>query len=99
VSILDASAEDVARLLAKDRVNRAAVIHTLSASLGTQTGALVLDSPSWLECVLWSHVIAGDHVLVIGHVIAAAAADRRPPLIFLQGRFHALDESEREYQN
>lgn len=99
VSILDASAEDVARSLAKDRAHRAAAIHTLSASPGTQTGALVLDSPSWLECVLRCHVIAGDHVLVIGDVIAAAVIDRRPPLIFLQGSFHALEEDDREYQN
>lgn len=94
VSILDASAEDVARSLAKDRTNRAAALHTLSVSPGTQTGALVLDSPSWLECALWRHIVAGDHVLVLGEVVAAGVADRRPPLIFLQGSFQALEESE-----
>jgi flavin reductase len=93
VSVLDAGAEDVARSLAKDRISRAAVVRTLSASPGTQTGALVLDSPSWLECVLRRHVIAGDHVLVLGEVVAAGIAKRRPPLIFLQGNFHALEES------
>lgn len=97
VSVLDAGAEDVARSLAKDRATRATAVRTLSASPGTQTGALVLDSPSWMECALRRHFVAGDHVLVLGEVVATGVADRRPPLIFLQGAFRTLEGSERAY--
>jgi flavin reductase (DIM6/NTAB) family NADH-FMN oxidoreductase RutF len=89
VSILDIGADDVARAFAKDRATRSAAIDTLSVSVGG-TGALVVDSPSWLECRLWRHFEAGDHTVVIGEVVAAGVRERRPPLIFLHGRFQSL---------
>jgi len=94
VSILDIGADDVARAFAKDRAGRAAALHALSATPGEQTGALVLDSPGWLECVLREHFDVGDHTVAIGEVVAVGVADRRPPLIFLHGKFHALEDAQ-----
>lgn len=91
VSILGGGADDVARFFAKDRTTRAAAIETLCASPGHHTGALVLDASSWLECVLWGSFDIGDHTMVVGEVVAAGVQRRRPPLIFLHGRYHALD--------
>jgi flavin reductase (DIM6/NTAB) family NADH-FMN oxidoreductase RutF len=71
VSILDGGADDVARLFAKDRATRAGAIDALCASPGHHTGALVLDAPSWLECVLWDSFDIGDHTMVVGEVVAA----------------------------
>jgi len=93
VSILDGGADDVARVFAKDRATRATAIDTLRASPGHHTGALVLDAPSWLECVLWDSFDIGDHAMVVGEVVAAGAQRRRPPLIFLHGRYHALEDT------
>jgi flavin reductase (DIM6/NTAB) family NADH-FMN oxidoreductase RutF len=93
VSILDAAADDVARLFAKDRATRAAAIDALSASPGHHTGALVLDAPSWMECVLWGSFGIGDHTMVVGEVVAAGVQRRGPPLLFLHGRYHALEDT------
>ena len=49
LSILDSAAHEVAGRLAKDRATRAATVSALPASPGWHTGALVLDSASWLE--------------------------------------------------
>jgi flavin reductase (DIM6/NTAB) family NADH-FMN oxidoreductase RutF len=90
LSILDISATDVARAFAQKREIRAAALHTLSATPGEDTGALVLDSPAWLECRLRQHVDVGDHTVVVGDVIATGAQrGRRPPLVFLHGEYHA----------
>ncbi|WP_367138563.1 flavin reductase family protein [Saccharothrix sp. HUAS TT1] len=90
LSILDAGTEDIARALAKDRETRSVAMRTLSTRRGDLTGALVLDSPSWLECKLADTVTVGDHVMLIGDVIGLGTKERRPPLIFLQGGFHTL---------
>ena len=93
VSILDAGTEDIARALAKDRTVREVVVQTLSATRGKRTGALVLDSPSWMECVLRDRMAIGDHTMIIGEVLDFAIQDRRPPLIFLHGKFHTLSNA------
>jgi flavin reductase (DIM6/NTAB) family NADH-FMN oxidoreductase RutF len=51
---------------------------------------LVLDSPSWMEGVLRDRMAIGDHTMIIGEVLDSAVQDRRPPLIFLHGKFHTL---------
>jgi len=93
VSILDGGAGDVASSLAKDRAARAATIDALCASPGYHTGALVLDAPSWLECVLWGSFDIGDHTMVIGEVVAAEVQPRRPALVFVHGHYHAMEDT------
>jgi flavin reductase (DIM6/NTAB) family NADH-FMN oxidoreductase RutF len=91
VSILGAGSEDVARALAQNPQARGAVVRSLSAVRGERTGALVLDGPSRLECELRDQVRVGDHVMVIGDVVSSSVQPRRPPLIFLRGRYFALE--------
>jgi flavin reductase (DIM6/NTAB) family NADH-FMN oxidoreductase RutF len=93
VSILGGGADDVARFFARDRASRSADIDALCASPGHHTGALVLDAPSWLECVLWGSFDIGDHTLVVGEVVAAGVKRRRPALVFLHGRYHAMEDT------
>jgi flavin reductase (DIM6/NTAB) family NADH-FMN oxidoreductase RutF len=90
VSILDVGAADLARTFAAGRSQRAAALPTLSAKAGAETGALVIDSPGWLECAVRQHLDLGDHTMVVGAVLAAGTADRRPPLVFLHGTYHAV---------
>ena len=88
VSVLDAAADDLARSFARSREQRAVALRTLAASPGPRTGALLLDAPAWMECALRDHRVAGDHVVVIGEVLACGGQRRRPPLVFLGGAFH-----------
>lgn len=92
LSILDVGGDDIARTFARDKDSRSAALRTLSTSPGPRTGALVLDSLGWLECALREHFDIGDHTVLIGEVLAAGTQDRRPPLVFLRGKFYALGE-------
>jgi len=93
ISILHSGACDSARLLAQDRVTRAAAVDVLAASPGERTRALVLDATSWLECILWDSFNVGDHTLVIGQVVAVGDQRQGPTLIFLHGRYQVLESS------
>jgi len=90
VSILGAGTEDVAHALAQGPQARGVVVRSLSARRGPR-GALVLECPSWIECELRDQITVGDHVMVIGEVVASSVQERRPPLIFLRGRYFALE--------
>lgn len=91
MSVLAAGTEDVARELTRGHGDRGPAIRSLSAERGSLTGALLLDCPSRMECELRDQVRAGDHVMVIGEVVGTSVQQRRPPLIFLCGRFFALE--------
>jgi flavin reductase (DIM6/NTAB) family NADH-FMN oxidoreductase RutF len=93
VSILPHGRRDIAGLLAKDRATRSGAIGTLPAVPGPQTGALVLDGASWLECVLWDSLDLGDHTLVVGEVVAVDTALHGPPLIFVHGGYRMLADA------
>lgn len=58
------------------------------------TGAPVLsDSLAWLDCTVQRVYDAGDHSVVLGHVVACSARAGEP-LIFYRGRYAvALDEA------
>ena len=51
------------------------------------TGSPILeDALAWLDCSLWRTYEGGDHTIVVGRVVACAAA-RGSPLIFYRGRY------------
>jgi flavin reductase (DIM6/NTAB) family NADH-FMN oxidoreductase RutF len=55
-----------------------------------RTGAPVLEGVvAWIECQLGAIHDAGDHELVLGHVVAmgTGAGD---PLLYYQSRFHSI---------
>ncbi|WP_121394556.1 flavin reductase family protein [Actinokineospora cianjurensis] len=92
VSILPASARDTARRLAGPRETRAPHVADLPARPGDRTGALVLAGAGWLECALRDRFDLGDHALVVGDVLATGPDGRPPTLVFLHGRYHAVDD-------
>jgi flavin reductase (DIM6/NTAB) family NADH-FMN oxidoreductase RutF len=52
---------------------------TASATPGARTGAMVLDSPGWLQCPLRTHLPVGDHTFAIGDMLATPrSAHARP---------------------
>ena len=55
------------------------------------TGAPVLDEAlAWVDCALHSEFDAGDHVIVVGLIERADAADDGKPLLFYRGGYHTL---------
>ncbi|WIY05757.1 flavin reductase family protein [Amycolatopsis mongoliensis] len=90
VSILPEGAREIARLLAKDRRQRADALGTLPLSPGPATGALVVDGAGVLECELWNSFDLGDHRLVVGEVVGTDDRRDGPPLLFAHGGYQRL---------
>ncbi|WP_280268431.1 flavin reductase family protein [Nocardia wallacei] len=90
VSILDGGSRSVAGVFARDRPTRAEALAARHTRPGDRTGALLLDSPAWLECVLERTYDVGDHVLFVGRVVAAGTREPDTRLVFLHGAFHSL---------
>ncbi|GAA1936775.1 flavin reductase family protein [Kitasatospora viridis] len=85
VSILGADGAETAGALARGREHRGPVIDSLPATTGGQTGALILSGLGWLECALSESFVAGDHLMVIGEVLACGVTEARDALVFLNG--------------
>ncbi|WP_327233681.1 flavin reductase family protein [Streptomyces sp. NBC_01317] len=85
VSILGADGAKTAGQLARPRQNRVEALEALPADRGEHTGALIFDGLGWLECALADSFTAGDHLMVIGRVLATGVRAPGDPLVFLHG--------------
>ncbi|MEU6309991.1 flavin reductase family protein [Streptomyces sp. NPDC047014] len=55
------------------------------------TGSPRLDSvPAWIDCRIHAVHTGGDHLIVVGRVVAMGAAGEGSPLLFHKGRFGRL---------
>lgn len=52
----------------------------------------------WLDCELWAEREAGDHLIVIGHVLEHSPAEwhSRDPPLFFKGRYRHLHDPDEE---
>lgn len=91
ISILDADSEDLARIFARPEQERKKALGSLPTRPGEKTGALLLDCSAWLECRYWNHIVAGDHLLILGEIVGLGTSHTRSSLVFLQGGFHRID--------
>ncbi|MFE4263239.1 flavin reductase family protein [Streptomyces sp. NPDC056883] len=91
ISILGAEGESTARAFARRRPERDQALTEVPGAPGEATGTLLFEAAAWMECSLRDHVVAGDHVMVIGEVVAMGARETQTPLIFLQGGFHRFE--------
>ncbi|MER5641835.1 flavin reductase family protein [Kitasatospora sp. NPDC002227] len=94
VSILDSTQEGTARSFARPREEREEKLRQLSLETGEKTGTLLLDAPAWLECRTRDHLVVGDHIMVIGEVVALGVRGSGSPLIFVQGGFHRFESEQ-----
>ncbi|AJE80486.1 MULTISPECIES: flavin reductase family protein [Streptomyces] len=85
LSILAAGGQDTAQLLARPRPSRQEVLTALPAAPGEHTGALLFEGPGWMECALADSFTVGDHLMVVGTVLATGVRARQDPLVFLHG--------------
>ncbi|MFJ4861462.1 flavin reductase family protein [Streptomyces sp. NPDC088748] len=55
------------------------------------TGSPQLDAvPAWIDCRIQAVHTGGDHLIVVGRVVAMGAAGEGEPLLFHKGRFGRL---------
>jgi flavin reductase (DIM6/NTAB) family NADH-FMN oxidoreductase RutF len=84
VNVLREGQEEIANRFARRGEDRFA---TVQHTAGTVTGTpLLQDSAAWFECLVHAKVPAGDHLVLIGRVVAFNAVDV-PPLGFWRGKY------------
>lgn len=55
------------------------------------TGAPILrEAIAWLDCRTWALHDGGDHVIVVGEVVALDLGDDSPPLLYHRGSYDAI---------
>jgi flavin reductase (DIM6/NTAB) family NADH-FMN oxidoreductase RutF len=88
VNFLGAHQEQVARRFATSGIDRFAE-PTRWQRLAT--GEPVLDDvPGWLRTRVESLIPAGDHRIVVAHVVTATLSARHPPLIYHDGHYASV---------
>lgn len=91
INVLSADQETLARRFAwsarpRGRKSLSDVPHRTEA-----TGAPILTGVAcWLDCAVATMPVAGDHVLVIGQIVAFASDHTREPLVFHAGRYRVV---------
>lgn len=88
VSFLGNQSRALVEVLTAPATQRPPVEEAAQWAVGPHTGCLVLpEGPGTLECALHLTQRLGDHVLVVGRVLGAAARDDDAPLVFHRGTF------------
>lgn len=86
INLLSRSQETVGMQFASREADKFASI----AHYATDTGALYLsETLANIECIPHEIVPAGDHFVVIGHVVDVQIGNDAPPLVFFRSRFMA----------
>ncbi|MFD5618270.1 flavin reductase family protein [Streptomyces yangpuensis] len=88
VNILGAEQGELCRSFAVSGADKfAGVAHTPAPV----TGSPQLDAvPAWIDCRIHAVHTGGDHLIVVGRVVAMGAAGEGGPLLFHKGRFGRL---------
>jgi flavin reductase (DIM6/NTAB) family NADH-FMN oxidoreductase RutF len=90
VSVMASDHEDACRRIAsKDRARRFDGVDTHIAESGA---LLLMGSPVWLECRVYSEVPAGDHHLVLLEVDGLGLNPELNPLIFHRSSFGRMHD-------
>ncbi|MFF8270613.1 flavin reductase family protein [Streptomyces sp. NPDC016562] len=85
VNVLGAEQGELCRSFAVSGADKfAGVAHTPTPV----TGSPQLDAvPAWIDCRIHAVHTGGDHLIVVGRVVAMGAAGEGDPLLFHKGRF------------
>jgi 3-hydroxy-9,10-secoandrosta-1,3,5(10)-triene-9,17-dione monooxygenase reductase component len=89
VNVLGEHQEEISRRFGRKDVDRFETVAWETAVTGSP---LFPDALAWIDCVIDDEHLAGDHIVVIGRVVALA---RQPeggrPLLFFQGTYGRLE--------
>ncbi len=86
VHVLASDQEDLARRFARSGTDKFAGVGVVA---GLSGAPLLADAAAVFECRRWAVYEAGDHLIMVGEVVAFAD-HQRPPLVFHAGAFAAL---------
>lgn len=88
VNVLGADQGELCRSFAVSGADKfAGVAHAPAPATGSPRLA---DVPAWIDCRIHAVHTGGDHLIVVGRVVALGAADEGDPLLFHKGRFARL---------
>ncbi|WP_030775343.1 flavin reductase family protein [Streptomyces sp. NRRL F-2664] len=88
VNILGAEQGELCRSFAVSGADKFAGVAHRPAPV---TGSPQLDAvPAWIDCRIHAVHTGGDHLIVVGRVLAMGAAGEGDPLLFHKGRFGRL---------
>ena len=92
VNVLSAGQEDVSRWFAnRDRTAGSAMFDGVPFELGITGCPVLVDATVSFECQLRQSHRAGDHLIVLGEVVALIHRPQLEPLIFHTGRYKSLE--------
>jgi flavin reductase (DIM6/NTAB) family NADH-FMN oxidoreductase RutF len=88
VNVLGAEQGELCRAFAVSGADKFAGVRHSPAPV---TGSPRLDGvPAWIDCRIHAVHTGGDHLIVVGRVVALGAAEGAAPLLFHRGRFGRL---------
>lgn len=88
VNVLAAGQDRLCRKFATKDTDRFADIEYGYSPAGCP---VLCNTLAYLECEIGDVHEAGDHFVVLGHVLRLGAAEDQSPLVFYEGGFHKLD--------
>lgn len=92
VSILGRHQEELSvRFADRERRRGPAQFAGVAWHLGTTGAPLIDDAIAWVECEVWATYPGGDHDIVVGRVVAAAAGEDRGPLVYFRSSYRRLE--------
>jgi 3-hydroxy-9,10-secoandrosta-1,3,5(10)-triene-9,17-dione monooxygenase reductase component len=92
VNVLSAGQQDLSRWFAnRDRPAGSAMFHGVPFEPGITGCPVLVDAMASFECRLRQSHRAGDHLIVLGEVVALVHRPRLEPLIFHAGSYKSLE--------
>jgi 3-hydroxy-9,10-secoandrosta-1,3,5(10)-triene-9,17-dione monooxygenase reductase component len=91
VNVLSAGQQHVSRWFAnKQRPADSTVFDGVPFELGAVGCPVLLGSAAWFDCRLWRLHRAGDHLIVLGEVVALGHRPEMAPLLVHRGKYKVL---------
>ena len=90
ISILAADQEEISNLFARTTAPTEGSLLGVDYRLGSLGAPLVEGALAHLECRIAERLDGGDHIIVIGDVVAGAKVRDAEPLLFFGGRYARL---------
>jgi flavin reductase (DIM6/NTAB) family NADH-FMN oxidoreductase RutF len=92
VNVLSAGQQDISRRFAdRNRPAGAAMFDGVPFEPGVTGCPVLVDATAAFDCRLWQSHRAGDHLIVLGEIVALVHRPRLEPLIFHAGQYRALE--------
>lgn len=88
VNVLSAAQEALSRRFARpDRPRGSKTFAGIEIGVARTGSPILVEAAAYLDCEITTVHIAGDHVIVLGRVVAFGCEERRSPLVFHAGRY------------